>query len=164
MCKVKIIKADEKYIESYWKAFDSISREGLYFATTRAYPFIVIREWIKMFIEMKMPSLFLVEEDKVIGFAEADFKCREIGYISMGIIDGYREKGYGTELLKALMKECEDYGYKILEIDVRVDNNRAIGLYKKIGFKEIRVVEKVLRLDKKYYDVLQMEYRFNKNK
>lgn len=161
MCEIKIIRAEEKYIESYWEAFDGIAKEEIYFATTRAYPLVVIREWIKMFIEMGMPSLFLVEGEKVIGFAEADFKCREIGYISMGIIKGYRELGYGTELLKALMEECKEYGYKTLEIDVRVENERAIHLYKKIGFKEVRLVKDILRIDKKYYDVLQMEYRFN---
>lgn len=160
MENIKIINADMKYIKSYWEAFDSIAREEEYFATTKAYPFEIIKEWIRMFVDLKMPSLWLIENEKIIGFAEADFRCKEVGYISMGIIKGYREKGYGLMLLKELMRKGKEYGYKTLEIDVRLENTRAIAVYSKLGFERVRVIDKGLKLNDKYYDVLQMKYEY----
>lgn len=47
------------------------------------------------------------------------------------IFEPYQNKGYGTEALEALINE-----YKINNLWVRADNNRAIHVYEKCGFKK----------------------------
>lgn len=51
-------------------------------------------------------------------------------------------KGLGYETLVAFMKYLyREFRLDIFEIDTLKDNVRAYGLYKKVGFKEVRVME-----------------------
>ncbi|MGL4452754.1 MAG: GNAT family N-acetyltransferase [Sarcina sp.] len=154
---IRIVKVKEEYIDSYWYAFDSIAREKKYFASTNAYPYDDTYEFMKEAIKMDFPSFFAIQDDKVIGFADARPMCCKIGYVGIGIIKGFRDKGLGRELMKKIIDESKMYGYKSLEIDVRKDNIPAIKLYEKLGFKKRRELKNALILDEKKITVLQME-------
>lgn len=50
------------------------------------------------------------------------------------IKDGYRRKGYGKLLLKALMEKGHQMGAEAFTLEVRSSNLPAIMLYKELGF------------------------------
>lgn len=47
-------------------------------------------------------------------------------------------------------------GITRIELEVRADNERAIGLYKSLGFQQEAVKRHAMRFDGVYYDALQM--------
>lgn len=101
------------------------------------------------------------DKDKLIGncgFVSLDkFK----GNAEIGIFIGdndYLGKGYGTEILKALVK----YGFDHLLLNnimlkVFSFNERAIKSYKKVGFKEFGRRHKCYNIENTWYDEIYME-------
>ncbi|MBN1181006.1 MAG: GNAT family N-acetyltransferase [Bacteroidales bacterium] len=53
--------------------------------------------------------------------------------ISMAIFPDYRNRGYGTQLLKKFFQVAKDIGYKSLSLSAD-RRNKAVGLYKRVGF------------------------------
>lgn len=51
----------------------------------------------------------------------------------------FQGKGIATELLSRAIEECRQKGIKKICITVNIENNKAINLYKKIGFIEKKV-------------------------
>ena len=62
--------------------------------------------------------------------------------VSIAVLEHYRRMGIGKSLLIASLKSMRDV-YKAEEVylEVRVSNTPAINLYKKIGFKEAKVLK-----------------------
>lgn len=54
----------------------------------------------------------------------------------------------------------EDAGLEVLELEVREDNEHAIALYKKLGFKKIGYYEKFVKIHGEYYNNLLMNLYF----
>ncbi|MCS6784157.1 MAG: ribosomal protein S18-alanine N-acetyltransferase [Candidatus Caldarchaeum sp.] len=100
------------------------------------------------------PRAFWVAEtnNKVVGyimcrveriFSKFDFlKIRRAGHIvSIAVLPNYRRKRIGEELVRrAVHALANEYGCEEAYLEVRVNNNPAIQLYKKLGFvtKEIQ--------------------------
>ena len=59
----------------------------------------------------------------------------------------YWGKGIGTELMNLLVDFCKKSGTEVLELQVRSDNERAIGLYKKFGFEKIGTYKKFFKIN-----------------
>lgn len=114
------------------------------------------------------PSFFLehyYENPKIFLVAEADGKivgynmCRiEFGVsnvrtafvrkghvISVAVIQDYRGLGIGKALMERGMAGVKEGGATEIYLEVRVTNNTAVGLYKKLGFKINRVSDAYYR-------------------
>ena len=65
------------------------------------------------------------------------------GEIVIFISSNHHSKGIGTKLLKEIIKIAKKMKLKRLQLGVNVDNKKAIGLYKKVGF----VIEGRLKKD-----------------
>ena len=62
--------------------------------------------------------------------------------VSIAVLEPYRNRGIGTALLKASLKAMKEvYGAEEAYLEVRVSNYPAIHLYKKLGFKEIKILK-----------------------
>jgi ribosomal protein S18 acetylase RimI-like enzyme len=59
--------------------------------------------------------------------------AREIRIVDIALLPAFRGRGAGTELLRRLMAEAAREG-KVLSIHVEQDN-RALGLYRRLGFQ-----------------------------
>lgn len=70
----------------------------------------------------------LFVNDEKIGEAEVDIKGKMLSRLS--IFPPYQNKGYGTEVVKML---TEKYGCNCLWVNA--DNDRAIKVYEKNGYK-----------------------------
>lgn len=59
-----------------------------------------------------------------------------VGQIGMAVRDDWQGKGVGTALMQAALDLADNWlGLRRLELDVYVDNERAIALYRKFGFE-----------------------------
>lgn len=76
-------------------------------------------------------ELEIFDGDVKIGEVEVDIKGKMISRLC--IYEPYQNKGYGTKVVQTLIKE---YGCKCLWVNA--DNDRAIHVYEKCGFKKIK--------------------------
>ncbi len=75
-------------------------------------------------------------DDEVIGYYSFQ-KVFDEGYINnIAIKREYQSKGYGTKLFEDLIERAKKFEVNALTLEVEVDNDRAIKLYKKFGFQE----------------------------
>ena len=78
------------------------------------------------------PGGFIVAEKdhKIIGFIIGVQMNPEKGKILMlSVPEKYRRQGIGSELLKEYLKKISNEKVKIVELEVRIDNKKAIKFY-----------------------------------
>lgn len=96
---------------------------------------------------------------KVVANSELGRKggySEHVGEIGIGIRDGYRDIGIGTEMLKTLVAHAKAIGLKVLILRVFSTNQRARHVYEKAGFKETGRIPKNIYKDGKYVDEIIM--------
>jgi len=64
----------------------------------------------------------------------------DIPELSIAIVKEYRGKGFGSDLLKALIEKARKDGYPSISLSVD-PNNAAYGLYVREGFKKVGIVD-----------------------
>lgn len=72
--------------------------------------------------------------------------------IAISVRKDYWNKGIGTGIMNILMDFAKKSGAEVLELQVRSDNEKAIGLYKKFGFEKIGTYEKYFKIGEEYAD------------
>ncbi|HEC88353.1 MAG TPA: ribosomal-protein-alanine N-acetyltransferase [Thermoplasmata archaeon] len=94
------------------------------------YPKIIFYDYIE--------KLFFVaeEKEKIIGYVIADDERSLI--VSIAVHPEYRNKGYGKKLMEHVLKLMKGKVF----LQVRKSNKSAISFYHKMGFKEIKEIEK----------------------
>ncbi|MEM9188116.1 MAG: GNAT family N-acetyltransferase [Myxococcota bacterium] len=60
--------------------------------------------------------------------------CSHVGVFGLGVHPEYQGQGLGRALMTYLIAHAEVRGLRRLELYVRADNPRAIGLYRSLGF------------------------------
>jgi len=107
------------------------------------------------FIELhkRFPYTFIVaeEKNKIVGY----IMCRmetglpNLGFlglvrkghvVSIAVLPEHRRKGVGHSLMREAMQNMERYKAKECYLEVRVSNNPAIKLYKKLGFQIVKTI------------------------
>ena len=97
----------------------------------------------------------LVDNDKIYGTAAVkclDKEKRICELKMMYVMPDLHGMGFGKALLKTAIRYAKCSGYEKIVLDSRLENARAIALYKKIGFKEIG------RYNQNIYAEIFMEY------
>jgi len=79
-----------------------------------------------------------------------------VGGLGIGIRNGYRGLGIGTEMLKTLVSEAKLMGIKMLTLKVFSTNKRAIYVYKKVGFKETGRIPNAIHKNGEFIDEIIM--------
>ena len=82
-------------------------------------------------------SRCLVLEDgvKLVGFVVYDIIYERAEIIDVIIDPLYRKKGYGTKIIKEVIKDIKKSLCKNITLEVNCKNKPAINLYKNVGFK-----------------------------
>ena len=99
-------------------------------------------------------------EKKVIGWCDISSFHRETmvhsGVLGLGVIAPYRHQGIGRALLERTLTQARTQGFTRIELTVRQSNQRAIALYKKIGFVIEGLHRKAVRINGQYENQLSM--------
>ncbi len=83
--------------------------------------------------------LVATSKEEIVGMASLTrFEGRRshVGAVGMGVHDAYVGNGLGSRLLTSLLDVADDWwALRRIELTVNADNERAIGLYKRMGFE-----------------------------
>ncbi len=81
--------------------------------------------------------------------------------LSINVLRDYWGRGIAAHLMEMLLDFAKDTGIKVLYLDVRSDNERAISLYRKFGFKSIGRFPDYFLIDGKSFDADIMVLRIS---
>lgn len=102
--------------------------------------------------------LYLAEIDgKIVGYILVLIKRITPKLYSIGVKESYRGKKISQKLLEIISKELIALDFKGLVLEVRTDNEIAIALYKKMGFKIVKTIKAFYRDGCNAY-LMELEY------
>ncbi len=91
------------------------------------------------------------------GLSVSDNRQRHVGYIGIMVNGDYHGMGVGTALMENLLDIADNWlGLVRLELTVFCDNEKAVGLYKKLGFEIEGTMKKAAIKNGKYADMYMM--------
>ena len=110
----------------------------------------------------RYPLLVITEEDVVIGWAGlSSYRTRDcyagIAEFSIYLDRGARGRGFGRQLLTALIDTARERGYWKLVSRIFPFNTGSRALCRACGFREVGIYEKHGRLDGRWCDVVVVE-------
>jgi RimJ/RimL family protein N-acetyltransferase len=113
-------------------------------------------------------SVYLVAEaqGKLVGLVSfaggARPRVAHTGEMSVSVLKEYWGMGVGALLINELFAWARSTGIiRKINLRVRTDNTRAIGLYKKLGFRESGTITREMLINGKFYDDLCMGYEID---
>ena len=83
--------------------------------------------------------LMSLREGRVVGFLLSSFVLDEAQLLLIGVSPDWQGVGVGGQLLEELINRSQDQGQKLIYLEVRSGNERAIRLYRSLGFIDIGV-------------------------
>lgn len=97
-------------------------------------------QFIYELTENEFSKLFCLKEDgKIIGYAGIWFLFERAEITSIAIKKEYQGRGYGTMLMEHLINSAIKQSCDLILLEVRPSNEKAIGLYHKLGFENLRI-------------------------
>lgn len=72
--------------------------------------------------------------------------------IGVSVIKEYWHKGIGSKLLQYAIEFAMTKGIENINLTVKSDNENAIKLYQKFGFKKVGTLYRYLKINNEYYD------------
>ena len=108
---------------------------------------------------LKIYSVFSKKGNDLLGHIELKMdKNNNSGRVGKVIInEDFRNKGYGTEVIKEILKVgFKEYSLHRIDLVVFDFNKGAIQSYKKAGFREEGLLRDSRKLNDKYWSLLQM--------
>ena len=158
--KYRIAPIEERYIESYRAAVDSVARERVYLAFLEAPPLESTVEFVRENIRDGHPQFVALIDDGVVGWCDITSLHRPVfahsGVLGLGVVNAYRGQGIGKALLRATLDRARAIGLTRVELKVRQHNTPAFELYRKMGFAVEGVKKNAARVDGRYEDLICM--------
>ena len=162
--EVSVVPVTEAHIRGYHEAVDRVARERRYLAFLEALPFEKSEAFVRENLAQGNPHVVALVGGQVVGWCDICPIGRPVyahgGVLGMGIVEEHRGKGIGEALMRAALAQARQRGLTRVELTVRADNERAIALYRKIGFADEGVKRKAILVDGRYIDVACMALLF----
>jgi RimJ/RimL family protein N-acetyltransferase len=150
----------ESRVDSFWEALDQVARERRYLMFLEGPEIEGTRTFIRDIVQKKWTQILAIDADRVIGWCDIIPSSHEgithVGHLGMGVIQAYRSKKIGTELMERALRDAFQKGLQRVELDVMASNQKAIGLYQKFGFQVEGRKRKARFLDGFYEDIITM--------
>lgn len=105
-------------------------------------------------VEAKLIGVQVIEPDGLAAYTDS---MRHVGTVGTWIHVDFRGYQIGERLAAASFAFARDNGYEKLSIQVLAHNERALRFYGKLGFEEIGVARKHVKLDGYFYDAVYLE-------
>ncbi|PLV56706.1 GNAT family N-acetyltransferase [Thermotoga sp. SG1] len=157
---------DAKKIVEYMKEVTS-ETDFLITRPDEVYDVSTERSYIKMYRNDPRKLMLLGEINKEIvsmltftGFGRK--RTRHVGELGISVKRRYWGLGIGTAMMTCAIEWARENGFKRIQLEVLKSNERAIGLYRKLGFEVEGVKKRAVRKDDgSYEDVLIMALFFD---
>jgi ribosomal protein S18 acetylase RimI-like enzyme len=157
---IAIAPISERHIAGFHACLDAVAREKSYLAQLEAMPLERVTTFVRDNIAADGIQFVALDGDRVIGWADIlrgwAHAIEHRGSLGIGVLSHYRGMGIGERLLRACLEKARAKGLTRVELEVRMDNQRAIRLYERLGFVREAVKHQGMRFEGVYYDSLQM--------
>jgi RimJ/RimL family protein N-acetyltransferase len=156
---------NEEDASRYVDYLDKVSRESDYLTFGEGEVSVEVdkqREIIRQFRESDN-QLFLIAEcnGEIVG--NLTFRggirprTKHVGEFGISVRKEYWGLGIGKKLIQYLLEWAKESGViRKINLKVRCDNETAINLYKKFGFKEEGLLTREFLIDNQFFDALMM--------
>ena len=81
--------------------------------------------------------IVIERDEQVVGYSILSVAAGEAHILNLCVDPSFRQRGYGEQLLNAIIEHAEAVGVQEMFLEVRPSNEKAIGLYSKKGFRKI---------------------------
>ena len=78
-------------------------------------------------------------EDKIVGYINYQVMYERSELININVLDSYQGKGIASLLMERMFHDLKQKKVVDITLEVRIDNIKAINLYKKYDFKEVSI-------------------------
>ena len=157
---VSIEKITLKHIDGFHHAVDAVAREHKYLAFLKAPSLKATRAFVLNNIKTGNPQFVAIAEGNVIGWCDIVRSERPVhvhcGTLGMGLLPSFRGRGIGTNLIRTTLDEARYKKLERVELTVHADNERAIRLYKKVGFQTEGLMRDAVCIDGRDVDSILM--------
>jgi ribosomal protein S18 acetylase RimI-like enzyme len=157
---VTITEVREEHIAGCNAALDVVAREGKYLVFLEAPPIESTRAFISHSIANRHPHFVALDGERVVGWCDITPRdrpaARHGGVLGIGILPAWRGRGLGRRLMERALQAARTFPLARVELSVRADNDRAIALYRKIGFEVEGRRRRTTLVDGVYYDDIIM--------
>ncbi|MNH90156.1 N-acyltransferase YncA [compost metagenome] len=162
--EIRIEPIREDHVEGFREALDIVARERKYLIFLEAPPMEAMLAFVRGNIAGGHPHMVAVVNGKVVGWCDVRRGSRDAeshcGTLGMGIIPGYRDRGIGRRLITVVLDAARAAGMHRIELNARVENERAIALYEKVGFQHEGIARHAVKIDGRYFDSVKMGLLF----
>ncbi len=125
-------------IPSFHRCLDTVAREGIHLAMTKAPNLERITDFIKNQVIARGVGIVAVADDDVVGWCDlvpgTVVTQSHSASLGMGLLPAYRGQGLGKRLLDAAIAAAREKGFHRITLQVNADNAPAIALYRRAGF------------------------------
>ena len=129
-------RTEEETLEAFHETF-KISKDRLYLDMSLSQQKIANRYWYSRIKPVHPTSLFVIYDDKIVGFSIGHVEDGVINLGPIGLLPDHRGKGIARALLNEGMRNIhDDKDIKYAELEVDVENAVAMKLYTTFGFTE----------------------------
>lgn len=160
---VTVVDAQERYCRSHLAVMNAVSHEGKYLSTDKGFSYGDIISFYKFCLDEGFPQFYVVDDDdRCVGWCDIvarDGQKRTAGYIGLGLLPEYRDRGIGRRLILYAMDRAREAGFTELRLDCRLSNKRAIHLYKSIGFRTTAIRPRGLCVDGRRVPIVCMKLK-----
>jgi len=150
----------EEHIDAFRGVLDAVARERRYLLFLEAPPLEDVRAFVRRGIANGHAHCIALAGGKVVGWCDILPDVRQaaahVGVLGMGVLERFRGRGIGGALAKAALERARAKGLTRVELTVREDNPRAIGLYEKLGFAREGLKRNAVRVDARYENLICM--------
>jgi ribosomal protein S18 acetylase RimI-like enzyme len=161
---IEIAQVREEHVAGCHAALDVVARERRYLTFLEAPPIESSREFIRGSIASRNPHFVALEGDRVVGWCDVRPRERPVtrhcGVLGIGVVPEWRERGLGRRLIERTLEAARAFPLARVELAVRADNDRAIALYRKVGFEVEGRRQRAMLVDGVYYDDMIMGLLF----
>jgi ribosomal protein S18 acetylase RimI-like enzyme len=157
---VEIAKIREEHIDGCRAALDVVARERKYLSFLEAPPIESSRQFIGESIARGHPHFVALDGGRVVGWCDVTPRERPTtqhsGVLGIGVLPEWRGGGVGRQLIEHALEASRAFPLARVELAVRADNDRAIALYRRIGFEVEGRRRHAMLVDGVYYDDIIM--------
>jgi ribosomal protein S18 acetylase RimI-like enzyme len=149
-----------EHIPGFWRAVDLVAREGRYLALLQSPPIAATEAFVAGNLAKGNPHFVVLEAGEVVGWCDIVRHERETrahcGTLGMGLLPAQRGRGIGRRLIETAVAAAWERGFKRIELTVNEGNERALRLYRSVGFVIEGRGRRAARFGQSYLDVFAM--------